>query len=154
MSVSAARLSWTVGPADSRAIRGLFYLAEGLLGGALVSALFSTADDLLPSATVVEPWTSGLVAVFVLLVLGRLVWFYAIVRVTADQSRDSAARTHQSAMATWTRDQQWRWPLAVVAVVGTGLAAVVPDAGRHSPTIRSGSARYSSRSVAPHSANC
>lgn len=144
MPDSAARLSWSVGPADSRAIRVLFYLAEGLLGGAVAAILLSRSEELLSTGFPVGPVAPGLVAVFVLLVLGRAVWFYALARVTVEQSRksdstesaesrDSARPTsstqfHNSALAAWTRNQQWRWSVAVAIVVTVGLVALAPDA--------------------------
>ncbi|UPV99375.1 hypothetical protein M0R88_12670 [Halorussus gelatinilyticus] len=120
MSDTPGTLSWSVGPADSRAIRVLFYLAEGLLGGAVVSILFSVAAETLPAALAGDPWAPGLIAVFALLVAGRVVWGYAVVRAAADRSRTAPGAT----LLTWTRDQQWRWPLLVTLVVGTALVAL------------------------------
>ncbi|UPV73344.1 hypothetical protein M0R89_12395 [Halorussus limi] len=120
MSDAPGSLSWSVGPADSRAVRVLFYLAEGLLGGAVVSILFSVAAETLPAALAGDPWAPGLLAVFALLAVGRVVWGYAVVRAAADRSRSGPGAT----LLTWTRDQQWRWPLLVTLVVGTALVAL------------------------------
>jgi hypothetical protein len=58
MADAEGRLSWEVGPADSRPIRVLLYLAEGLLGGAVLSLFLSAV------------WVGG--SLWNLLVLGWL----------------------------------------------------------------------------------
>lgn len=135
MSDAPERLSWAVGPADSRAIRVLFYLAEGLLGGAVAAVVVSGSEEALPAGLPGGPVSPGLVAVFVLLVLGSVVWFYALARVAVEQSRkpDSSdptswAQFQHSALAAWTRDQQWRWPGLIGIVVAAGLVALGPNA--------------------------
>lgn len=110
--MARARLSWDRGPAESRLVRVLSYVAWGLLGGLLVSGAVLFRRWLASVAADVVTGDVGPVAlafaVFVLVLLVPMLWVgYVHNRRVEPRSR---------AMAEWQAFRPWPWG-AVVAVV-------------------------------------
>ena len=106
-------LSWKVGPADSRPVRILLYLAEGCLGGALLFIAVAFGRDLLSDALGNRPWLLGVTGVFAVLLV-RWVWFLLWQRGTIRREGDPWLWTTRE----WLEVQ--RWPRVVAAMAWLG----------------------------------
>lgn len=107
--MSSTGLTWSIGPADSRLVRVLLYLAEGLFGGIILSSVLllvgSPVIDLLRG---VNPWSLGLVAVLLFL----LVWKTAILAGVLRAAPEPPQTTRE-----WVEIQQWRWAIVTSLIV-------------------------------------
>lgn len=110
--------SWKVGPADSRPIRILLYLAEGFLGGALLFIAVGFGRDLLSDALEGHLWLLGVAGVFAVLLV-RWGWFLLWQRGTIRREGDPRLWTTKE----WLEVQRWPWVVAVVILGGGGLVA-------------------------------
>lgn len=111
-------LSWKLGPADSRSVRILLYLAEGWLGGALLFIAVDFGRDLLSDALEGHLWLLGVAGVFALLLV-RWVWFLLWQRGTIRREGDPRLWTTKE----WLEVQRWPLVVAAVVLVGGGLVA-------------------------------
>ncbi|PSP55983.1 hypothetical protein BRC82_03180 [Halobacteriales archaeon QS_1_67_19] len=116
MSDAIARsVSWGVGPADSRAVRALRYLVEGVLGGTLLAVSVAVARSALLAAVAGEWWLLGLLAVFAGPFL-RLIPIMGKLRRSNERQRTWAPE--------WAAVRQWRWSVGIAALVGAAFLAV------------------------------
>jgi hypothetical protein len=111
-------LSWTVGPADSRLVRTLTYLAEGFLGGALLFAVFGLAQSLVFGVATGNPLSLGVAALFVVL-LARRLWFTLWARGVMRRADDPGRWMTRE----WLEVYRLRWVVVLTILVGGGLLA-------------------------------
>lgn len=108
-------LSWTVGPAESRLVRVLLYLAEGFFGGGIVVLLVAFGRSLLPTGFAGSSWTLVVLA-FAGLPLAWKFWIYFVRR----SNHLTVWLWHD-----WLAVHRWWWALSVAILVGGVLVAVV-----------------------------
>jgi hypothetical protein len=118
-ALDSGTLSWKVGPADSRPIRILLYLAEGGFGGALLFVAVDAGRRVVADPVAGDPWLLGVVGVFAVLLV-RWGWFLLWQRGTIRREDDSRLwTTHE-----WLEVYRWPRVAAAVVLVGAGLVAV------------------------------
>lgn len=96
-------LSWSYGPANSRLVRTLFYLAEGALWGLVASQVLVLAW----LAVGAHPWLLGVLAVFLVLAVR---WASLLAKI----SKRSGRYAHRD-IREWVAVR--RWPLVLAAAV-------------------------------------
>jgi hypothetical protein len=111
-------LSWKVGPADSRLVRVLTYLAEGFLGGALLFAVFDALWGLVFGTAAGNSLGLGVAALFVVL-LARWVWFTLWARRATRHADDPGRWMTRE----WLEVYRLRWVVVLTMLVGGGLLA-------------------------------
>lgn len=105
--------SWSVGPANARTVRGLLYLAEGLVGGAF--AALATSLSLFVLGDGVE--NVGVFLVFLLLA-SRWATFHWFAR--REQFRHERIRWQ---LAEWVAVRRWPRSVVLAGIVAGGLLA-------------------------------
>lgn len=105
----SAAYAWSAGPADSRTVRVLLYLAEGLAGGGVISLAISMAI----LAFGAGPGTLGIFVLFLVLAT-RWAAFYRY------RSRGETRWEFQE----WTRVRRWPWTVPLAGLLGGGLLSL------------------------------
>lgn len=101
--------SWDIGPAHSRPIRVLLYLAEGLAGGGIISVAGSMAIFAFGASA----GAVGIFAIF-LIIAARWTAFFQY------RSRDEVRWELQE----WMRVRRWPWTVLLVGLLGGGLLSL------------------------------
>lgn len=101
--------AWSAGPADSRTVRVLLYLAEGLAGGGFVSLATSMAI----LAVGAGPGTLGIFVLFLVLVTRWAAFF-------PYRSRGETRWELQE----WIRVRRWPWTVLLAGLIGGGLLSL------------------------------
>lgn len=111
--MARARLTWDRGPAKSRLVRTLSYVAWGLFGGLLLSGVVLFRRWLASIATDVVTGDVGPVAlafaVFVLVFLVPMLWVGHV--------HNRRIEPRSRAMAEWQTFRPWRWGTVAAVVV-------------------------------------
>lgn len=102
------------GPADSKLVRSLFYLADGMMAGAV---LYFGVSNVFFLFSVLEPWM--LAILLILLAVGTLHGWAWLSRARSQASRSETAQSQIS--NEWKETRRWRW----VAVVAVPVAAIL-----------------------------
>lgn len=114
-----AKLSWRVGPANSRLVRVLTYLGEGWFGGALVFGAVWVGRSLVPAvASDSALFLAG--GAFLVAVALRWLWFLFWQRRLARRESDLRLWVQQEWLATY----RWEWVVGLTLLVGGGLVAL------------------------------
>lgn len=100
------------GPAISFRVRALFYLAEGLLGGAVLYAVYGLGSSLLPALVGERSrWVAGFLGVVVLFFVVRVALFVAVLKY----------RGESRASREWRSTRRWLVVFVTATLVGVLL---------------------------------
>lgn len=107
----------STGPADSRLVRILFYLADGMMAGAVLYVGVSTVFFLFSG---LELWMIAILLVF--LAIGALHGWAWLLSVRSQARRSDTA--HSQISSEWKETRRWSW-VAVVALPVTVILVSV-----------------------------
>lgn len=120
MGQPARALSWSFGPATSRPIRVLLYLATSLVLGAAVYVFGETSLFVMSTVAAPGPVDPGFVGLFVIFFLLTARW----VVVLPLFFRDAEEQPSSFLRDEWRATVRWRWVGVGVALVAAVLGAI------------------------------